>query len=57
MATIRCEECWKPISDTTDRCPHCGKSRTTRAAWMATALGALVLGLLLLYICGGGCSL
>ena len=42
MAMIKCHECGREISDSADRCPHCG--RASKKHEMDLALIALVIG-------------
>lgn len=47
MAMIKCKECGKKISDSADKCPHCGAVTDTGCSavvWLFAIFAILVLG-------------
>lgn len=42
MALIECAECKGQVSDTADKCPHCGARVPRRGRWWKLMIGAVV---------------
>jgi len=43
MALVKCSECWKEVSSSADKCPHCGYKPTSGLTWAVAILAGVVL--------------